>query len=121
MAKTLLVVNDEPAMRSLLEFALEGEGYEVAGAADGLEAIERLNTLRPSLILLDLLMPRMDGVAFAKELRRRGLRPGVPIMILSAACRADQVAAEIGAEACLGGPFDLSELLERVKQLTACA
>jgi CheY-like chemotaxis protein len=70
------VVDDERTIRELLRQALQDDGYRVISACDGIDALRKIETCQPSLILLDLSMPRMDGLAFSDELERRGLRPG---------------------------------------------
>ena len=118
-ARTVLVVDDDPDIRGLLEAVLRGAGYAVELAADGLEALERLGGGPPALVLLDVMMPRMDGVAFARELGRLGLRPRVPVVMLSAGGRARQARDEVGAEDHLAKPFDLAALLATVARLAA--
>ena len=117
MGRLVLVVDDDPMIRDLLEIALTREGFDVATAADGLEALEQVDRQPPGLILLDLMMPRMNGVAFAEELGRRGLRPGIPILVLTAAGPAERDAGQIGAEGYLPKPFPLPTLLEQVGRL----
>ena len=119
MSKTLLVVDDDPAIRAVLGEALESEGYAVALAADGLEAIHQMNGTCPALILLDIMMPRMDGFAFAEELERRGLRSAIPILVLSAGGRARSAAEQLGAEGYVAKPFQLAQLLDEVSRLAA--
>lgn len=119
MSKTLLVVDDNPDLRLVLEEVLENEGYTVELAADGLEAICKINGLRPALILLDIMMPRMDGFAFAEELERRGLRSEMPILVLSADGRAQRAAERIGAAGYVAKPFELEQLLDEVSRLAA--
>jgi DNA-binding response OmpR family regulator len=118
LSRKVLVVEDEPAIRDLLQLALEQEGYPVALATDGYEALTQLERERPELILLDLMLPHMDGVTFVAELERSGRRAGVPILVLSAASHASSTAAEIRAEGYLPKPFDLVELLDQVRALT---
>ena len=117
MSKPVLVVDDDRAIREILEEALADEGYEVDLAGDGVEAIDKVNHRRPELILLDWMMPRMDGEAFADELDRRGLRPAIPILILTAAGNAQQKAERIGAEGYVTKPFELPRLLDEVARL----
>jgi CheY-like chemotaxis protein len=80
----VLVVDDEPAMRSLTRSILEKEGWTVSEAPNGIVALEVMKRERPSLILLDLAMPEMDGFAFAAEVRRRPEWRSIPIVVLSA-------------------------------------
>ena len=70
MSELILVVDDEADIRDLLVFNLKREGYETAEASDGLSALEQARSLRPSLILLDVMLPRMDGLAVCRELAR---------------------------------------------------
>src|SRR4051794_8475316 len=93
---------------------LEDEGYEVINARDGQEALDHLSTHQPALILLDWMMPRMNALAFTQELRRPGLRPQTPTLLLTADGNATAKAAQIGADAYLTKPFDLPVLLEQV-------
>jgi CheY-like chemotaxis protein len=115
----VLVVDDDGWIRDLVERVLSNAGYHVTLAEDGLEAVEELREQTPALILLDLLMPRMDGVTFADELKRSGLRPEVPILVLSAHPYTRQKAAQMGAEGCLDKPFRLPALLAEVARLAA--
>jgi CheY-like chemotaxis protein len=116
----VLVVEDDLELREVLALALESEGYEVALSRDGLEALEWLGGRQPALIVLDWRMPRMDGPTFAQALEERGLRPGVPLLVLSADRRALQTPTLIEAESLIGKPFDLPSLLDEVARLTAC-
>ncbi len=118
VTKRVLVVDDDRGIRETLVAALELDGYEVASAADGLVALEMVARAAPAVIILDLMMPRMDGFAFANELQARGLREKLPLLILTADGRAREKAARIGADAWLAKPFDLLELLDRVGSLT---
>lgn len=117
MSGTVLVVDDDPGLQEALEAILQLEGYQVATARDGLDALEQLDNALPSLILLDLMMPRMDGFTFARELERRGLRQQVPIIVLTADGRAQQKAAQVGADGALAKPFDIVALLDEVARL----
>jgi CheY-like chemotaxis protein len=113
---TVLVVDDDEWVHQALTMALEAEGYHVVGAHDGLEALAYLDQDRPGLILLDWTMPNMDGLGFAQALGQRGLRPDVPIVILTADGNARQKADRAGAQAFLRKPFDLPELLDTVER-----
>ncbi len=114
MAKRVLVVDDDEDMQDLLRQALETESYNVTVAQDGLAALEILEQANPDLILLDLMMPRMDGSAFAKELHNRGLVPSVPIIVVSADVNAKQKIETMGADGYITKPFDLHRLLDEV-------
>jgi two-component system, OmpR family, response regulator MprA len=113
----ILVVDDELPLRSALERALRLEGYEVELAADGVEALERHRLAAPDALVLDVLMPRMDGIAVSTQLRARGDR--TPILLLTARdAVADRVAGlDAGADDYLVKPFALEELLARLRAL----
>lgn len=89
----------------------------VVNARDGQEALNRLSQCQPSLIVLDWMMPRMNALAFTQELRRRGPRPQIPILLLTADGNATAKAAQIGADAYLTKPFDLPVLLDEVARV----
>jgi CheY-like chemotaxis protein len=112
-ARPILVVDDDAAVRRLLVWALTDEGYSVLEAPDGAVALARVREAAPSLILLDMRMPGLDGWAFA---RRYHAQPGphAPIVCVTAAADAAAVAARgahIGAVASFSKPFDLEALL----------
>ncbi len=111
----LLIIEDERPMRAALADALEAEGYRVLTAADGEEGLARALTDKPDLILLDLMMPRLDGYAVCAELRLRA-NP-VPILILTAKGQIeDRVKGlDLGADDYLVKPFSTEELLARVR------
>jgi len=116
---SILVVDDEPAVRESLRRALELEGYEVELAADGAEALERLanGPAEPDAVLLDVLMPRVDGIEVCRRLREEGRR--LPILMLTARAEvADRVAGlDAGADDYVVKPFALEELLARLRAL----
>jgi two-component system, OmpR family, response regulator MprA len=119
LADTILVVDDDQGLQETLEAVLQFEGYDVVVAGDGLEALAALTARRPAVIVLDWAMPRMDGPTFAAALQERGLRPGIPVLLLTADGRARQKAAQVGAEGCMAKPFDMTELLDEVARLAA--
>ena len=113
----VLVVDDEPAVRSALERALRIEGYDVELAADGREALTRLPAVAPDAVVLDVLMPFVDGLGVCRRLRQEGNR--TPVLMLTAR---DAVAARVqgldaGADDYLVKPFALDELLARLRAL----
>jgi two-component system response regulator MprA len=113
----ILVVDDEPAVREAIERALRLEGYEVAVAADGCEALERIDLRPPDALVLDLLMPRVDGLELCRRLRHSGDR--TPVLMLTARdAVADRVTGlDAGADDYLIKPFALEELLARLRAL----
>jgi two-component system response regulator MprA len=113
----VLVVDDERTIREAVARALRMHGYDVALAADGDQALQTVAVLRPEVIVLDLMMPRVDGVEVCKRLRASGAR--VPVLMLTARdAVADRVAGlEAGADDYLVKPFALDELIARVRAL----
>jgi two-component system response regulator MprA len=113
----ILIVDDEPAVRQAINRALILEQYVVQMAADGMEGLAAIATLQPDLIILDVLMPGMDGLEVARRLRRA--RNHVPILMLTAREAVDDRVAglDAGADDYLVKPFALAELLARVRAL----
>jgi two-component system response regulator MprA len=113
----VLVVDDEPAVRESIERVLRHDGFEVAVAGDGREAIRRLAVVRPDVVLLDLLMPQIDGLEVCRRMRDTGDR--TPVLMLTARDAIDDRVAglEAGADDYLPKPFALEELLARVHAL----
>ena len=114
----MLVVDDDPDIRELLFTALEDEGFEAVPAGNGQEALAIIRTFRPDVIVLDLMMPVMDGWTFAKRLRERD---DIPIVVLSAATDLARHAKTIGAAAVIAKPFDLDQLLPKVARAAEAA
>jgi CheY-like chemotaxis protein len=117
MAPLVLVVDDDPDILEAICDILEAEGYRVARARHGGEALDRVDAERPALILLDLMMPVMDGVSFAQALRTRPAARDVPIVVISADGNR-QRAAPVGAAGYLAKPFDVDSLLAHVARLS---
>ncbi len=117
MAETILVVDDDPDIARFVEVNLRSAGYDVAVAGDGEAALERARTLRPDLVLLDVMMPRLDGFEVAQRLRRNPQTANTSIIMLTAkALSADKVTGlQSGADDYIIKPFDPIELLARVK------
>jgi CheY-like chemotaxis protein len=113
----VLVVDDDPDILDAICDILDGEGYRVARARHGAEALARVAQERPSVILLDLMMPIMDGVAFAQALRTRDVHGSIPIVVISADGN-PQKAAAVGARGFLAKPFDIDALLAQVAAMT---
>lgn len=114
--RRILVIEDDDTIRELLETTLGEEGYAVASAASGGEALELLTRFDPGLILLDLRMPGIDGRAFAKSYRARPGRKA-PIAVVTAARDPALAAAQIQAAGFLAKPFDLADLMRLVARL----
>jgi CheY-like chemotaxis protein len=118
---TVLVVDDDPVIQKLLQVNFEMEGYSVITAGDGEEGLARAQAEHPDAIVLDVMMPKMDGLEVARRLKGDPDTEGIPIVLLSAkAQQADiQAGTATGAEEYLTKPFDPLELLQRVGDLIA--
>ncbi len=113
----VLVVDDDPDILEAICDILGTESYRVARARNGLEALERVDAERPDVILLDLMMPVMDGVTFAAALRQRPAVADVPILVISADGNPAR-AASVNARGYLAKPFDIDALLAHVAAIT---
>ncbi|NMO18985.1 response regulator [Pyxidicoccus fallax] len=115
-APVVLVVDDDPDILEALSEILEAEGFEIRRARNGKEALERLEPEPPNLILLDLMMPVMDGWEFAQRMRQKPAVATIPIIVLSADRNVGSKAADIGAVGHLAKPFELNDLLDMVRR-----
>ncbi|HSR31300.1 MAG TPA: response regulator, partial [Anaerolineae bacterium] len=111
---TILAVDDEPHVRKLLKANLESSGYKVLTAADGEQALQMVESELPDLVILDLMLPRMDGYAVCHHIREFST---VPVIMLTArSAEVDLVHGfEVGADDYLTKPFSITELLVRVQ------
>src|SRR5512137_2658915 len=105
-AERILIIDDDEDVRDFLCQALQDEGYEVATAADGLSALELLDRVRPQLILLDALMPMMDGWDFMVARSHHPQQARVPVIALSAVGNAAESLQHVGADDYLAKPFE---------------
>ena len=120
---TILVVDDEDDLLSLLEYNLAQEGFEVVLARDGVEAIERARAHEPALIILDVMMPKMDGIEVCEKLRADAHLRTIPIMMLTARTEEeDKVEGlDVGADIYLGKPVSVSVIVSQAKALLRSA
>lgn len=121
MKPRILVVDDEPEAVELVEFNLKQAGYTVTTAADGAEALKKARSQPPDLIVLDVMLPEMDGFEICKTLRLEAVTSKLPIIMLTAkAAEIDRVLGlELGADDYLTKPFSPRELLLRIKKILA--
>ncbi|MFF3739128.1 response regulator [Streptomyces sp. NPDC002566] len=114
----VLVVDDSKVIRQLIRVNLELEGLEVVTASDGAECLEVVHQVRPDLVTLDVVMPRLDGLRTAARLRADPLTRDLPLAIISA-CTPYEVDAglDVGVDAFLGKPFEPAELIAVVRKL----
>lgn len=117
MGNKILFVEDEEDLTLIVADTLRGQGYEVITAADGIAGLEKFKSEGADIVVADVMMPKMDGFSMAKEIRK--LSPTVPLLFLTAKSTIDDVEAgfEIGANDYLKKPFELRELIVRIKAL----
>jgi DNA-binding response OmpR family regulator len=115
----VLLVDDDPVILKLLQVNFEMEGYSVLTANDGVEGLEKARAERPDVVILDIMMPRMDGLEVTRELKGDDATKEMPILLLSAKAQASdiQLGRDVGADDYLTKPFDPLELLERVSEI----
>lgn len=106
----VLVIDDEPAILMLVRTALEDEGFHVVTVANGAEALRELDRVPPAVVLLDMQMPVVDGPAFVRAMRQRGM--SVPVIIMTAGSSAARSAQELDAAGYLSKPFEISQLVD---------
>lgn len=110
----VLIVDDEPDIRATVSAMLEIEGYDVAEAANGADALAVVEADPPDVILLDMRMPVLDGWGFAAEMRRRN--HAIPIVVMTAARDAARWAAEVAAASFVAKPFGYDDLIAAVER-----
>jgi CheY-like chemotaxis protein len=111
----ILVVDDDPSILATVSEILQFEGYSVRTATNGAEALHSIREQQPSLVLLDMRMPVLDGWGFARELQDLGVK--LPVVVMTAAQDARRWAEEIGAAGYVPKPFELPELLDTVERV----
>lgn len=123
MGKKILIVDDEPNIVISLEFLMKKEGFEVAVAVDGDEALAKVASFNPDLVLLDVMMPKKSGYEVCEALRADPVRAGLLIVMLTAKGRDTEVAKglAIGADAYVTKPFSTKDLVVRVKGMLGVA
>lgn len=123
MAKRVLIVDDEPNIVMSMEFLMKREGFEVAVAGDGEEAMRQIAEFRPDLVLLDIMMPKKSGYDVCQEIRANPACDGVKVLMLTAKGRDTEVAKglAIGADAYMTKPFSTKDLVAKARQLLGLA
>jgi CheY-like chemotaxis protein len=117
MAKKILVVDDEPSVVRVIEARLKANDYVVSTASNGQEALTKLPTVKPDLILLDVLMPVMGGFDFLKAIKKDPFSADIPILVITARGAMKDVFQGMGADDFMAKPFESEDLVRRVKNL----
>jgi len=119
LSKCILVVDDSNAIRQSVGFILEQAGYQIISAVDGTDAVPKLVSQSFDLVLTDVNMPNMDGIALTKHIRQSAQNKFVPILMLTTESQADmmKLGKEAGATGWIVKPFDAEKLLATVKKL----
>ena len=117
----MLVVDDDASVRAMLGYLLHDEGYDVREAADGQEAIDALEVTAPDCMVLDLMMPNVDGVQVLRARRDRGFAPETRVLVLTAKTDAKDAVWcwEFGADEYMNKPVDPDKLAREIRQLLA--
>jgi diguanylate cyclase (GGDEF)-like protein len=115
----ILIVDDDQDIARILRFRLEKKGFDCVLASNGLEALERLDTHHPDLVLLDVMMPKMDGFTACREIRKRNARSRIPVIMLTAKGDTSDKVTGIseGADDYVVKPFEFDELLARIQMI----
>ena len=115
--KKILVVDDEEQLALAVKIRLQSKGYKVTNASDGRQALEKIVTDKPDLILLDVLMPTMDGYSCLRELNQRHGRGKIPVIVLTARDQLKELFELEGIEDYIIKPFDHEDLLVRIERV----
>lgn len=119
MRKRILIIDDETDIVEILRARLEAEGYEVSCASDGHEALGKIPAEKPDLILLDVMMPKLNGYQLCRELKKREETKGIPVIMLTARTQESDKfwGRDCGADAYLTKPYKPEELLDKIRSL----
>lgn len=119
--RKLLLVDDEPDIVSMVKVRLEANGYDVVTASDGKEAIDKAHKEKPDLIILDLMLPKIDGFKVCAMLKRDQRYMKIPIVMFTARAQEtdEKLGKQLGADAYIMKPFEAKTLLDTIKGLLA--
>jgi len=117
--KRILIVDDEEDILNVLKFRLEANNYEVLTASDGQEGLNKARTERPDLLILDLMLPKLDGYKVCRMLKFDEVYKAIPIIMFTAKAQQkdEELGKEMGADAYIAKPFEPEILLEKIRQL----
>ena len=113
-AKTILLIDDEIDLQQLVKMALKSKGYTIETANNGLEGLAKLETIKPDLIILDMNMPKMGGLAFYQKICYGGSHPQYPVLVLTARANMEQLFKQLNIDGFMAKPFEIENLLHEV-------
>ncbi len=119
LQKTVLIVDDSPSMRQMIEFTISNMGFNVVQGVDGVDALEKLEKSNPDLFLVDINMPRMDGITFIKEVRKKRKYSHTPIVVLTTESQPERKiqGKEAGATGWIVKPFNPLKLVKIINKV----
>jgi DNA-binding response OmpR family regulator len=112
--KTILLIDDDIDLQQLIKITLKSRGYQVETANNGFEGLEKLQTLKPCLIVLDMNMPKMGGLEFYQKICEGGLHPKYPILVLTARANMEKLFKDLNIDGFMAKPFEVDDLLKEV-------
>lgn len=121
LTKKILIVDDEEDLRDTVSYKLKSAGFTTETACDGMDAMEKLDLFTPDLIILDMNMPRMNGLEFYQKIKGNSEKPPYPVIVLTARANMEQLFRDLDVDGFMSKPFDLDELLNEAKTITAKA
>lgn len=115
----ILLVDDEPNFVKTVEFFLKAKDYQVTVATDGQEALEKVEMFKPDLILLDIMMPKMDGIEVCQKLKSSEDTFSIPVLMVTAKSQREDIikAAQSGANSYIVKPFNLLDLVNKIQEM----
>ena len=115
MKKTILIIDDDPDLVQIIKTVLNGAGYEVVTASNGLQGLERLKTVIPHVIVLDMNMPKMGGISFYYEIANSyDKKPKYPVLVLTARANMEQLFRDMDVDGFMTKPFEIDQLVKEV-------
>jgi len=119
MANKILIVDDTETMRMAEEMMLSGEGYQISTACDGVDALEKISADRPDLVLMDIMMPRMDGIECCRRMKANDRTSDIKVVMVTTKSEYERVkeAFAAGCDDYITKPIDKSELIGKLKDL----
>ena len=119
MGKTILIIEDEMNLAELLKFRLEVNGYHVETSYDGHEGVNKIGTMKPDLVILDVMLPKMDGYEVIRRIKSDSNTKDIPIVVLTARSQNEDLerARNLGAGSVISKPFDPKKLLSEIEKL----